>query len=362
MRNVPASLCLLLAALAGCQSSREVHLVPVARDYQDLERVSVEEARAAVAEARRAGASAAAPYDYAAAEGYLATAESLRGDRRGRWDFAGLAQDHAVAARNAAQGAFDPAPARPLDSPEACQEAFDAIHADYTALDAAKAAEVAPDLFARITVALSQAEHALKGGGWRKAADPLQAASDGLAALAQRDSDGDGIPDMKDGAPWAAEDFDGFEDDDGIPDLDNDRDGIPDVVDLDPNMPETKNRWQDYDGLPDEYPQLESIVFSPGSDVLNAEARGYLRSLIHLLEAEPDIKLAVKGYADDAGTLDSNLAMAQRRAAQVERYLVKHGASKEQLVLTFYGDTNPAVQAESARRGVPNRRVDLEFE
>ncbi|HSQ41323.1 MAG TPA: right-handed parallel beta-helix repeat-containing protein, partial [Fibrobacteraceae bacterium] len=45
------------------------------------------------------------------------------------------------------------------------------------------------------------------------------------------DSDGDGIPDVDDACPDAAEDFDNFEDDDGCPDLDNDNDGVSDAED-----------------------------------------------------------------------------------------------------------------------------------
>lgn len=66
-----------------------------------------------------------------------------------------------------------------------------------------------------------------------------------------RDSDGDGIEDKKDGAPKQPEDFDFFQDEDGIPDLDNDNDGIPDEMDQGPNLPEDHDGFQDDDGLPD---------------------------------------------------------------------------------------------------------------
>ena len=65
------------------------------------------------------------------------------------------------------------------------------------------------------------------------------------------DRDGDGIPDSKDKCPDDPEDRDGFEDDDGCPELDNDKDGIPDNDDKCPNEPETKNGFQDEDGCPD---------------------------------------------------------------------------------------------------------------
>ncbi len=65
------------------------------------------------------------------------------------------------------------------------------------------------------------------------------------------DSDGDGIDDSVDKCPNEPEDKDGFQDQDGCPDLDNDNDGIPDAQDKCPNEPEDKDGFQDQDGCPD---------------------------------------------------------------------------------------------------------------
>ncbi len=66
-----------------------------------------------------------------------------------------------------------------------------------------------------------------------------------------QDSDRDGIPDKFDKDPKRPEDFDGFQDDDGVPDPDNDLDGIPDVDDKCPNEPEDIDGFEDQDGCPD---------------------------------------------------------------------------------------------------------------
>ncbi|MFL5347092.1 MAG: Ig-like domain-containing protein [Hyalangium sp.] len=66
-----------------------------------------------------------------------------------------------------------------------------------------------------------------------------------------RDSDNDGLPDVADQCPNEPEDKDGFQDEDGCPDLDNDQDGIADVADKCPNDPEDKDGFQDEDGCPD---------------------------------------------------------------------------------------------------------------
>ncbi|MDB4968934.1 MAG: OmpA domain protein [Myxococcales bacterium] len=65
------------------------------------------------------------------------------------------------------------------------------------------------------------------------------------------DNDQDGIADKQDKCPNEAEDKDGFQDDDGCPEVDNDGDGIPDAQDKCPNDPEDKDGFQDDDGCPD---------------------------------------------------------------------------------------------------------------
>ncbi|MFH1437178.1 MAG: OmpA family protein [Pseudomonadota bacterium] len=65
------------------------------------------------------------------------------------------------------------------------------------------------------------------------------------------DNDKDGIPDKEDECPDDAEDKDEFEDEDGCPDPDNDKDGIPDKEDECPNEPEDKDDFEDENGCPD---------------------------------------------------------------------------------------------------------------
>lgn len=65
------------------------------------------------------------------------------------------------------------------------------------------------------------------------------------------DRDGDGIPDDRDQCPDVPEDKDGFQDEDGCPDLDNDNDGIPDREDRCPDIPEDLDGDRDDDGCPE---------------------------------------------------------------------------------------------------------------
>ena len=105
------------------------------------------------------------------------------------------------------------------------------------------------------------AEHALDEGNYYDARREAEVAEANARSAIDKspkdrcvgygDRDGDGIKDNVDKCPDDPEDKDGFEDEDGCPDLDNDKDGIPDKTDKCPNDPEDKDGFQDEDGCPD---------------------------------------------------------------------------------------------------------------
>jgi outer membrane protein OmpA-like peptidoglycan-associated protein len=78
-----------------------------------------------------------------------------------------------------------------------------------------------------------------------------QPSAEGSHMAARGDSDGDGIPDGPDACPDEPEDNDGFQDDDGCPELDNDLDGVLDAQDKCPNEPEDRDGFDDDDGCPE---------------------------------------------------------------------------------------------------------------
>jgi flagellar motor protein MotB len=73
----------------------------------------------------------------------------------------------------------------------------------------------------------------------------------GVGEVGRGDRDKDGIPDIADACAEEAEDRDGFQDDDGCPDLDNDSDGIADANDACVDEPEDRDGFQDDDGCPE---------------------------------------------------------------------------------------------------------------
>lgn len=357
------SVIMALAVATGCQTvDRGVLTIPTTRDYGNLPEATIEEAAKAVDAARLSGAPHAAPYEYFSAEQYLALARQQK-DRKSRQDYALLAKDMADAATRSGPTLNAPAEAYSFEDEPSVRAAYDSLLNRYDALDKDKARAVGPVLLARITAGLSEAEHAFSAKkGWKEAAPILRRVTAYLDTLTWQDTDGDRIADMVDAAPLAAEDMDGFEDEDGAPDPDNDNDGVPDIVDVRPMDPETRNQWHDEDGAPDDYPVLDSVYFAAGSTALSSDAKGYLKGLKHLLDEWPGLKLHIKGYADTVHSEVYGMEMSQRRAEEVRRHLLLIGVAPERLETTFHGAAPPSTTGESTSASVINDRVELSLD
>jgi OOP family OmpA-OmpF porin len=121
------------------------------------------------------------------------------------------------------------------------------------------------------------------------------------------DNDKDGVQDASDQCATEAEDMDGFKDDDGCPDLDNDEDGIPDAADKCATEPEDKDSFQDEDGCPD-----------PDNDndgVLDAADK---------CPAEPE---TVNGFQDGDGCPDEIPAAVKKFTGVIKGINFKTGSS-----------------------------------
>ena len=70
-----------------------------------------------------------------------------------------------------------------------------------------------------------------------------------------------------------------------------------------------------------------------------------IRSLdqkVDALQRNPNVRLRIEGNADDSGSDEYNLALSQRRAAIVTRYLTDRGIDASRLKVVAYGEERPA--------------------
>jgi outer membrane protein OmpA-like peptidoglycan-associated protein len=184
-----------------------------------------------------------------------------------------------------------------------------------------------------------------------------------------RDTDCDGIADVDDACPAAPEDRDGFQDDDGCPDLDNDHDHIPDECDRCPDRPETYNGIDDEDGCPDvglvritqqDIRIIEHVFFLRGAAQIRPESRPLVEAIAATLRAHPDIeRIAMIGHA--SSDEPSAQRLSERRAEAVRAASVALGMDPARVESHGYGSTRPLVLGTKPGELERNRRVDFQI-
>ena len=92
---------------------------------------------------------------------------------------------------------------------------------------------------------------------------------------------------------------------------------------------------------------------------LKPEARAALVYHANYLKANPSAHYRLEGHADERGTREYNLALGERRAQAVERYLQVQGVSSSQLETISYGEERPVDTGTTEAAYAKNRRVEI---
>lgn len=95
---------------------------------------------------------------------------------------------------------------------------------------------------------------------------------------------------------------------------------------------------------------------------IKQEARDVLVAHARYLSSNPGQKVRLEGHADERGSKEYNLALGERRANAVQRFLIVNGASRGQMETVSYGEEKPAVMGSSESAWAQNRRVELVFQ
>jgi outer membrane protein OmpA-like peptidoglycan-associated protein len=196
----------------------------------------------------------------------------------------------------------------------------------------------------------------------RAGSAPVVVASPQASDVVDDDRDRDGLANLYDKCPDAAEDRDHFEDDDGCPDPDNDKDG---VLDNDDKCPDVPAQPPSTDGCPKPTVCLsivdgplqihERVYFHEGEAKIRPESFAVLDAIVAVLAAHPEIRVEVQGHCDSV----EKSSAAPARAKAVVAYLVAHGVDAKRLASKSLGATVPAASNTTAEGRERNRRVEF---
>ena len=104
----------------------------------------------------------------------------------------------------------------------------------------------------------------------------------------------------------------------------------------------------------------QKVYFDYDQDVLRDDARAVLDAKVPILLANPAVTVEITSHTDERGTAEYNLALGQRRAAQVKRYLTSKGVPDSRLTAQSLGDSQPAVDGSDESAYEQNRRAEFQ--
>lgn len=106
--------------------------------------------------------------------------------------------------------------------------------------------------------------------------------------------------------------------------------------------------------------KFETVYFDFDKSDLRTDARDVLsKNAEAILKAAAGTKVQIEGHCDDRGSAEYNLALGERRAKSVQKYLTTLNVKAENLSIISFGKEKPAVAGSDEAAWSKNRRAEL---
>ena len=100
----------------------------------------------------------------------------------------------------------------------------------------------------------------------------------------------------------------------------------------------------------------DRVFFNFDSANLSDDAQEVLKKAAEYIKENDISALTVEGHCDERGTREYNLALGDRRAVSVKKYLVGLGVPAENITTISYGKERPAMPGHTSDAWAQNRR------
>jgi OmpA-OmpF porin, OOP family len=105
---------------------------------------------------------------------------------------------------------------------------------------------------------------------------------------------------------------------------------------------------------------LHGLLFDTGKAVIKTESGPLLEEMGKVLKVDPDLKVFIVGHTDNQGTVETNVALSQKRAeAVVEALNKRYGIAADRLQARGLANFSPVGNNLSEDGRSKNRRVEM---
>jgi peptidoglycan-associated lipoprotein len=103
------------------------------------------------------------------------------------------------------------------------------------------------------------------------------------------------------------------------------------------------------------------IYFDFDKSTVRSEYRGIVSAHAAYAAAHSTARVTLEGHADERGTREYNLGLAERRGNAVMGLMSAQGAKGSQLVVVSYGEERPTCRVSDEDCWAQNRRVEVVY-
>lgn len=104
---------------------------------------------------------------------------------------------------------------------------------------------------------------------------------------------------------------------------------------------------------------LQTIHFPYDSFVLDQEAKNALKANAGILKDKASAKIQIEGHCDQRGGIQYNIALGEKRANSVKKYLEDMGIAGDRITTISFGKERPLDQGTTEEAYAKNRRANF---
>ncbi|WP_375753531.1 peptidoglycan-associated lipoprotein Pal [Vibrio sp. HN007] len=107
--------------------------------------------------------------------------------------------------------------------------------------------------------------------------------------------------------------------------------------------------------------ETQTVYFAFDNSTISGDYEEMLAAHAAFLSKDASIKVKVEGHADERGTPEYNIALGERRAMAVSKYLQALGVQADQIDVVSYGEEKPLVLGQTEEAYAKNRRAVIVY-
>ncbi len=104
---------------------------------------------------------------------------------------------------------------------------------------------------------------------------------------------------------------------------------------------------------------LQTVRFGYDAYTLGADAKATLKSNAQILKDKGSVKIQVEGHCDQRGGIQYNIALGEKRANAVKKFIQEQGVTADRVTVISFGKEKPADPSETEEAYAKNRRANF---